>query len=330
MCCEYSLLTRFVQGAKEIIFTTMKQTLFIILGVSMVLGALLFIANSRKESDQNGQEGKMLVVGTFYPLAHFAKEVGQEHVNVVTLTPAGVEPHDYEPTPQQLRLVQSADLFLLNGGGFESWAGNIIKEREKAGRDSLSMVEKISVFLPGPLGEKKVNDPHIWLDPLLAQKEVDTIRDALITLDPAHREDYTMYASSYSEKLRALDRSYEAALSACQRREIIVSHEAFGYLANRYGFKLISITGLSPEEEPSLRHIQEIINTAKEKQITYIFDEPLFSSPLAATIARELNAKVLPLNPIEGLTAKDVRAGEDYLSLMGENLKNLRLALLCK
>ncbi|MHB1118267.1 MAG: metal ABC transporter solute-binding protein, Zn/Mn family, partial [Minisyncoccota bacterium] len=129
--------------------------------------------------------------------------------------------------------------------------------------------------------------------------------------------------------IEQLDQRFYEGLQGCEKHDIIVSHEAFGYLARRYGFNTISIAGISPDEEPSPRSLAELVNTARAKGVPYVFFETTASPRLSETIAREIGVQTLVLNPLESLTVSEIQSGEDYHSVMEKNLTNLRKALIC-
>jgi len=292
-----------------------KIRLFTILSLAL----FIFGACTINTPPGSSADGKISVVASFYPLAEFARQVGGDNVIVVTIVSAGTEPHDFEPTPQDIAKVNSADLFIYNGGTLDPWAAKIAGEVTPAAL-GLNMAQKLG--LDGA-------DPHFWLDPLLAQKEAEAIRDALITADPARAGTYRQNAAAYVTKLGALDKEYASKLQSCAEREIFTSHSAFSYLAQRYNLVQSSIAGLSPDAEPSARQLAGLADNAKAKNIRYIFFETLASPKLAETLAQATGAQTLVLNPLEGLTADDVKSGRDYISVMEDNLKNLALALNC-
>jgi zinc transport system substrate-binding protein len=173
-------------------------------------------------------------------------------------------------------------------------------------------------------------DPHIWLDPKLAQKEIATIAMAFEKFDNTNRVFYEKNAISLKNKLDVLDQGFRLGLLNCQQNNIVTSHAAFGYIASDYGLNQISVTGLSPDAEPSPQKMAEISQFAKTNQIKYIFFETLVSPRLADTIAGEIGAKTLVFNPLEGLTKDEQAKGWDYFSIQKENLANLKIALGCK
>ena len=270
---------------------------------------------------------RLKVAASFYPLAHFAGQVGGERVEVINITPLSVDPHEYEPTARDMIKIHTARIFIFNGSGLDPWAERVQGELKIRGGHILNMADHFDLLRD----ERDVKyDPHIWLDPLLAIKEVELIRDTLIRANPEDEDYYRRNSAAYINKILMLHKRYSDDLASCKNRDIIVSHDAFGYMAVRYGFDIYPVSGLSPEEEPSPRKMAEITDLAREKKINYIFTEVLVNPKIAETIAYEVGAKILVLNPVSGLTDNDARAGKDYISLMDENLANLRMAMSCK
>lgn len=170
-------------------------------------------------------------------------------------------------------------------------------------------------------------DPHVWLNPMLAQKEMAAIAEGLKQADPANAEAYAKNLETYKAQFEKLDQTYRTTLSAVSKKDIVVAHAAYGYLCDAYGLNEIAITGLSPNDEPSPETMANIVKVIKEKGIDTIFFETLASPKVAQTIADETGAKIAALNPIEGLTDEDVKVGKDYFSLMADNLAALETAL---
>jgi zinc transport system substrate-binding protein len=295
---------------------------------------------------------KPLVVASFYPLYEFARQVAGEQAEVRMLVPHGMEPHDWEPSPQDLALLRKARLFVYNGAGFEPWEEHLRKDR--AGSQTAVMKATTGIALraaawegPGDkekeghghgdekkktMAEKAAEappDPHVWLDPVRARSQVEAIRAGLAQADPANAAAYAENAKAYDAKLAALHEAFERGLAQCARREIIVSHAAFGYLTDRYRLTMVPIAGLRPEAEPSPAQLGALVRLVRRTKVKYIFFETLVGSKVAETLAREVGAQTLVLNPIEGLTKEEEAAGKGYVSLMEENLKNLRTALQC-
>lgn len=271
---------------------------------------------------------KLSVVTTFYPLEEFARQVGGNRVTVRSIVPAGAEPHDYEPTPQDILSAYQADVFLLNGAGVDTWAEKIRPELEKRGVTVLQMSEFVSLL---PDAEKENSfDPHFWLDPILAQKEVEAIHNVFVLRDTDGREIYNQEKDRYIQELKDLDTRYSNAMTTCAVNSIITSHQAFSYMAQRYHFEVIPVTGISPEIEPSPKDVADIVQIMRERKIKYVFFETLLSPKMAETIAQETGAQILVFNPLEGLTEKERQDGENYLTIMNANLENLKTARQCQ
>jgi zinc transport system substrate-binding protein len=266
------------------------------------------------------------VVVSLYPLYDFARHVAGDRARVTLLVPPGVEPHDWEPAPADIVRVQSARVFVYNGAGVEPWAEKLLGQI----RDGDVRVVKATAGLDLLTTDGQA-DPHVWLDPLLARAEAEAIRTALAAVDPAHAPIYDGNAAAFSSQLLALHERFAAGLAHCERREIVVSHAAFAYLARRYRLtQLAIIESLAPDAEPSPAALAALTRQARRAGVTHVFFETLVSSKLADTLAREVGATALVLNPVEGLTKQQDAQGVTYVHLMDANLANLRTALGCR
>jgi zinc transport system substrate-binding protein len=263
------------------------------------------------DSSSDESHGRRDVVAAFYPLAFAAEQIGGKSVDVTNLTPAGAEPHDLEVSPQDVGRIRSADLVLLLGRGFQPQ----LEDAAGSGNDVLRLLDT-----PG-LRVRRNDDPHVWLDPLRYALVVERIGRALGN---------TRAADRLVHRLHRLDRDYRRGLGGCTRREIVTSHEAFGYLAERYHLRQVAITGLNPEAEPTPRDLAHVIRVVRESRATTVFAETLLPRRLAETVARETGARTAVLNPIEGLTSEEATRGLDYFALMRANLAALREGLGCR
>src|SRR3989339_101103 len=296
---------------------------------ALIVTIAVFVAISRQPSPTaNNTTNKINIVASFYPLADFAQNIGGEHVNVINITPPGAEPHEFEPTPRDMAQIYTADLFILNGQGVDAWAEKIIPELTANNVATIKMSDHLgNLKINNPSSPDEQYDPHFWLDPTNAAKEADIVADALIKIDSAHTKEYNQNRDTFKIKLLQLDQEIKLGLTNCKSREIITTHDAFAYLANHYGLTTFHILGLSPEEEPSPKQIAAISNLAREKNIKYIFFETVVDQKLSQTIANEIGAQTLVLNPIEGLTKEEIQNGQNYISVMRNNLQNLKTAL---
>ncbi len=303
---------------------------------------------------QPADDGRLQVSTTFYPLTYIAGQVGGELVHVRQITPAGVEPHDYEPSPMELAYVHASDVFLMNGAGLDPWGEAIIGELGAKGVVALRMTDELTLLEgvhedhdghdDGDVHAEDAHDqddhsehadetqydPHVWLDPVRAQAIVERVRDAFVKADAQHADAYNANTTRTIAALQKLDQEFAAGLGQCGKRTIVTSHSAFRYLADRYRFETLAIAGLSPEQEPSPGRMAELSDLARDNGIKYIFFETLASPQIADTISREIGAQTLVLNPLEGLTPDDSAEGKDYVSIMKDNLQNLRTAMECQ
>jgi zinc transport system substrate-binding protein len=254
--------------------------------------------------DSSASSSDRTVVAAFYPLAFAAEQIGGPEIEVRNLTPPGVEPHDLELSGGDVRTIADADVVLYVHGFQPSL------------EDAIDSTSAKAIDLLGA----SVTDPHLWLDPM---RYAASARRIAKELGRGAR------AESFVARLGVLDSEFRQGLSHCERNEIVTSHAAFSYLA-RYGLKQVAITGISPEAEPTPRDLEDVVRQVRAVGATTVFFETLVSPRLAETVAREVGAKTAVLNPIEGLTPEEIAAGEDYFSIMRENLAALRKALGCR
>ena len=251
------------------------------------------------------------VVASFYPLAFAAEQVGGEAVSVENLTPPGAEPHDLEVSPSDVSKIKSAELVLLLGHGFQPQ----LEDAAGSGPDVVALLDTPALDLH-PDG-----DPHVWLDPIRYMKIVDRIGVVLRRAAAVSR---------LLARLRKLDKDYRRGLADCARRDIVTSHEAFAYLAERYGLNQIAVTGLNPEAEPTPQALQQTVDVVRASDATTVYFERLVSPRLAETVARETGTKTAVLDPIEGLTDTERKQGANYFTLMRANLRALQAGLGCR
>ncbi|TCB96558.1 zinc ABC transporter substrate-binding protein [Micromonospora zingiberis] len=278
------------------------------------------------------------VVAGFYPLQFLAERIGGDAVAVTNLARPGAEPHDLELNPRQVGQIVDAELIVYLHG-FQPAVDAAI---EQNGGDRAFDVAAVQPLLDATAGghdhdhgaeddhaeeeSDGAKDPHVWLDPTRLATIGDKLAERLAAADPDRASEYPQRAAALRAELERLDTEFTEGLKTCQRREIVVSHTAFGYLAQRYQLEQIGITGLSPEDEPSPQRLATVTEEAREHGATTIFFETLVSPKVAETIAREVGAQTAVLDPLEGLSADN---GGDYLSVMRTNLQTLRTALSC-
>jgi zinc transport system substrate-binding protein len=264
----------------------------------------------------SSSSGRKTVVAAFYPLAYAAERTGGARYSVDDLTPPGAEPHDLELTARAVGRIETADVVLYLSHGFQP---AVTDAANQADGDVIDVLQGLPLHSAKGQEAGLTADPHVWLDPILFGRIVERIARAL------HGS-----AAPLLRDLRRLDSEYRVGLRHCTRKDVVTSHAAFGYLVQRYGLRQVAITGLSPESEPTPQQLASVIRLVKRSHATTVFFERLVSPRLADTVAREVGAKTAVLDPIEGLTPDEQKRGEDYLSLMRQNLANLRRALECR
>lgn len=297
-----------------------------------------------------GEAQKLTVYTSIYPLEYVAQRIGGEFADVKNVVPAGVEPHDYEPTAKDLVAISNSQIFLYNGSGFETWVekaaegfdkSKIIvvnateglslleakEQHEEHGHEGEAAATEAAAESHGHEHEQGQFDPHVWLDPTLLKAQAEKVKNAFIQADQAHSADYEKNYHALASDLDKLDQEFKEMVAKSPRKEFMVSHTAFSYLAHKYGLEQIAISGISPEDEPSPADMKELVEHVKEHNINYVLFETLASPKVAEVIARETGAKTATLNPLEGLTEEEAKAGKDYLSIMRENLETLRTVL---
>ncbi len=290
------------------------------------------------QDNQTSKDQTIHVVTTFYPMYEFTKSVAGDKAKVDLLIPSSVEPHDWEPSPKDMANIQSADVLIYNSPYIETW---VPKVEDSINQSKKPLFVKASEGIPLLNGvpeeegdhadsnksDQQVMDPHVWLSPVLAQKEVENITTALVKKDPKNKDYYEKNSKDYLRQLMDLDQMYREKLKSYVGKEIITQHAAFGYLAKEYGLKQIPIAGLSPSEEPSPAKLAELKKFAQEHNLHTIYYEELASPKVAETLANELGAKTKVLNTLEGLSNEDQKKGLNYMEEMKNNLQSLEETL---
>ena len=296
------------------------------------------MAGCTGQKENIGESGtkKMAVYTSFYTLYDFTIKIGGDKIDLVNIVPSGTEPHDWEPSPKDIKNLENADVLIYNGMGMEPWVGkvlNSLKNKKLVPVETAKGIEQIKNERT-EIDDKAKNsiaepvfDPHVWLNPINAKKQMEAIRSALSTADPSNKDYYDKNYSEYSTRLDELDKKFKEASLNFKKKEIVVSHQAFGYLCDAYELNQVAIEGLSAESEPTPARMAEIIKYVREHKVKVIFFEELLSPKVAQAIAKATGAVTEMLNPFEGLNDEDIKAGKDYFSVMEANLSTLKKAL---
>lgn len=315
-----------------------------IVAIVFVLALAAAAAGCRKDAEQDaGGSGRLRVVATIFPVYEFARAVAGDKAGVTMLLPPGMEPHSFEPRPEDIVRVGRADLFIYTNRYMEPWAAKIVKG---AGGGKLTVVDASqgAKFLKAGNGEDHDGhddgehghegegmDPHLWLDFTNAQLMVDTIAAALAERDPANRAVYLANAAAYRAKLVDLDERYRAGLAACATRTVLHGgHFAFGYLASRYGLRYESAYAVSADAEPTPAKLAKLVKQVRAEGLKHIYTEELLDPRTAETIARETGASILMLHGAHTVSKADLDRGGTFISLMEKNLASLREGLQCR
>ena len=260
--------------------------------------------------------GKPEVVASFYPLQYVADRIVEDHAEVTNLTQPGVEPHDLELSPRQVARVSGAAVVFYEKGLQPAVDEAVSNEGPEHVVDAADAVDLREVD-----GQP---DPHFWLDPTLLGEAATAFTAEVSAAMPDHAADFEAADRSLQADLRELDEEYRAGLRDCETRTVVVSHDAFGYPGERYDLDVHAIAGLSPDAEPSPKHLAELGDLIREDGVTTVFSETLASPAMADTLASDLGIRTAVLDPIEGLTSD--KDEDDYLRLMRANLQALREA----
>jgi zinc transport system substrate-binding protein len=296
----------------------------------------------------SAQETRTRVVTTLFPLYDFARNIGQDKIDLSMLLPPGVEPHAYEPKPSDMARIAQAEVFIYTGNAMEPWAERIVKG---VGNSRLRVVDAsrgiaLMKMEGGETGTGHAEgeqahhhhdqalagvDPHIWLDLGNSQKIVDTIADALVLARPADERLLRQNAEAYKEKLRALDGSFTAELSKCPKREFIhAGHYAFGYLARRYHLTYVAAQGFVPDSEPTAKQLAALSRQIQARGLKVVFYEELVEPRIARTVAKETGAELLLLHGAHNLSRQDFDKGTTFIGIMQGNLTHLKRGLGCQ
>ena len=306
-------------------------------------GAILSACGSDSGTTAPEPGEKLTVITAFYPLQYAAERIAGDTATVTNLTKPGAEPHDLELTPRDVGHVEQSDLVVYLKG-FQPAVDDVVAQEADDHNLEVSQFANLTLTVPPGAeddehdhapgddhghdhGEQGARDPHFWLDPQRLSKVGDGIAARLSELAPDRAETFRDNAAKFRSDLADLDNDFRTGLATCRNRDLVTSHEAFGYLSARYGFRQVGITGLSPEQEPSPAQLRRATTFVRDHDVRTIYYETLVSPAVANTVARETGATAAVLDPIEGLT--DQSAGTNYPAVMRANLATLRKGQAC-
>lgn len=314
-----------------------------VLLVTLAVSAIV-LTGCQDRAKTVAQPSRPIVITTLFPLYDFARTIAGDRMEVQLLLPPGVEPHHFEPKPDDLARIHKAALFIYIGPFMEPWADKILQGVD---RSKLRVVPAAAgiTLLPAMAHygkeqhhddhdhdhQAEAYDPHVWLDFTADQAMVAKLLEAMIAADPAGAEQYRRRAADLTEQLATLDARYKAGLATCESRVLLHGgHAAFGYLTNRYNLNYQAAAGVTAELEATPRRLVELVQQVRKNKVKAIFSEELVSPRVARTIAGEIGATVLKLHGAHNVAKEDLEQGVTFIKLMDANLKNLQVGLSCK
>lgn len=304
-----------------------KKILILIMTIAVLV--LSGCQSSSTDWDET-EENKLNIMTSFYPVYVFTQEVAGDLANVDMMV-KGADAHSFEPSARNLAAIEESDAFIYANPEMETWVPSLVESLSSS--TIIIETDKNTELLQNEDADHEesndgdhnhVIDPHTWLDPVLAQEQVEEIKKALIELDPENETIYTENAESFITELEELNQDFEIAFESADHRMFISQHAAFGYLAHRYNLVQESLAGLSSETEASPQRMAEITELIKEENIPVIYYNSNSSSDLAQTVADEANIEIEVLHSLESVPNEELHSGQGYLSLMRENLENLK------
>lgn len=307
----------------------------------------------KEQNNSPREEGKLLIYSTVYPLQDFAEKIGGDYVEVRTVYPPGADEHTYEPSQKEIIEMAGSDLFFYIGLGLEGFVENIKPILSDEGVSVVPVGERMDLYatdsdshneddhadteenhdhgnqVPEESGEHQHGNvnPHIWLDPIYAEQIAHTILEELINALPDQKQYFEANFEDMHGNFDSLHQKFTEVSSKAVIKSFIVSHSAYDYWETRYGLKQLSVAGMSTSEEPSQKQLMEIIDEVKEKKLKYILVEQNVNNKLVDVIQDEANVSAIPIHNLSVLTEADIKASEDYFSIMNRNIKSLKKAL---
>lgn len=271
------------------------------------------------ETTNTNSQSKIKVVVSFNAMKEFASAIGKDKIAITTIVPNGTEPHDFEPTTESLKNLSSANVFIYNGLGMESWTDKVLKSIDNknlvvvnASKDS----NPIKNTDAEEIEEHGEYDPHIWISLKGAEVESKNIKDALVKVDPSNKEFYEKNYDEFSKQLKDLHNEYTKKFETVKNKNFVTGHAAFAYLCRDYGLNQNSVENVFAEGEPSTKKLKELVDYCKQNKITTIFMEDMVSPKVSTTLANEIGAKVEKIYTLE--SKED---NKNYIESMKNNLE---------
>ncbi|SDW11408.1 zinc transport system substrate-binding protein [Marinococcus luteus] len=326
------------------------------LGASIVAGALMLQACSTSNNtqqnasgdsneDQQKQNEKLDVYTTLFAWEDFTKQIGGDYVNVENVVPPGSNAHSFDPTPQTLTNIAEGDMFIMTGSGMEGFADEAKSTVDGEHVEVLELTNNMDLLETSeehdPSHEEEGHDhghdekghshggvdPHVWLDPVRAQEAAESIKNELVEQMPDQEETFEENYQALVSDLEEIDQGFADVAEDSDQNQFIVSHAAYGYWEERYGFEQIPVSGINAQDEPSVQEINDIVATAEENDIHTVLLEQNIPSKTAETVREEIGADVAYLHNLSTVMEEDIENDATYVSLMEDNIESLEQAL---
>jgi zinc transport system substrate-binding protein len=328
-----------------------------LMSTSVLTLSLLLTGCGSKEvvkTGENKEKNSLTVYTTIYPLEDFTKKIGGSYVEVKSIYPPNVDAHSFEPSTKDMIALANSDLFIYTGVGIEGFAEKATEALEKEDVQVLKAADGIDLIestddnhhddeeghsdenegehteSENHEGEEHNHgdvDPHVWLDPVLSIALANNIKNSLSKLIPEHAAEFETNFKQLKSELEKLDQEFKTTIESSKTKNLLVSHDAYGYLERRYGIETIAISGLSPTQEPTQKELQAIIEESTEHNIHYVIFEQNVSTKVAKIIQEEIGAKALTLHNLEAITEENIIRNDDYFSIMRKNLETIKTVL---
>ena len=302
----------------------MKKFLLFLLLLNLVFS----VGCSKKDAEV---EKKPLVIATTYAIYDIVKHIGAKEVKASMLIPPGREIHSFEPSPKDIIKLNNASLVFYNGEGLEPWIGQF-----DIGAKGVNLSEFVHLLEVSDEDEEEehhhhhgTHDPHYWLDFSNMEKVAKVVTQKLTELEPKNGALFQKRLSEYVQMLHNLDKNYATTLKTCKLHTLYVNHNAYSYMAKRYGLSVHSLVGLSPDAQPNPKTVESILKGIKKEGAKALFYEPFENNAVVFSIAKEVGVQPLVLQPLGNVTAKEAQQKLGYKEIMQRNLQNIKIGLEC-
>ncbi len=310
----------------------MKKIMAVLLTFFLIIGIIFIALGNTNTNIQT--DNKITVITSLFPEYDFVKQIGKEKVDVQILLPPGTESHTYEPTPNDIININQADMFVFTSNEMEPWAEKIANSIDSntvimQAANNINLIKIEHNHEENENHQEHEYDAHVWLNPINAIEMVKNITDKLCEISPENAEYFRKNAEEYIEELEELDDDIETVVLNSKRNKLVFGGEfAYIYFINRYKLEYATAyDGCGEGAEPSVAKVKEIVDTINNENIPVIFYQELSEGKVANIIADETNAKALVFHTAHNVTSEDLKNDVTYVSIMRENLKNVKQAL---